>query len=95
MKQTVEIWDKQSPINGVTAEAYLKSNPNMSDPTVLLVKTGSRVTRIESVDTMKIVYEWEGDDGAIAARLEEFVNAAEESTVRNNEESGEQTEKPS
>jgi hypothetical protein len=74
MKQTVEIWDKQSPLNGVAAGKYLDSNPSMQKATVLLVKEGERVTRIEDINIIKQVYSLEGDDSEVAALFEEAVN---------------------
>jgi hypothetical protein len=78
MKQTVEIWDKQSSINGIAAETYLNSNPSMRDTTVLLVKQGGSVTRIEDINIIKSVYGLEGDDSEIVPLFEEIVNRESE-----------------
>jgi hypothetical protein len=76
MKLTVEIWDKQSPINGYDASKYLASNPDMANGTILFVKEGERVVRIESADTMRSVYGWEDKtDEEVITLLTEQVNA--------------------
>jgi hypothetical protein len=72
--KTVEIWDKESPINGVDAETYLKSNPYMRGVTVFFVKEDGRITRIEDVNILKSVYALEGDDTEVAAQFEKLVN---------------------
>ena len=54
---TYEIWDKQSPINGVPAEEILKDNTLKNASAIILIKSpnadNNNVLCVESVDVLK------------------------------------------
>lgn len=54
---TYEIWDKQSPINGVPAEEILKDNTLKNASAIILIKSpnadNNNVLYVESVDVLK------------------------------------------
>ena len=75
---TYEKWNKQTAINGVSAEQVLKSDPSRNSASeIYLVKSGNgKVARIEDVDTIKEVYDWEDltDDEAMTKLVEQLNN---------------------
>lgn len=50
---TIDFWNKQTPINGVAAEELLRDPFFANARSLFLVREGSIVTRIESVDVIR------------------------------------------
>ena len=60
--RTIKKWDKESPINGISAEQVLNSNPSFHTGDIYLVMNGDRVERIEKVETIRNNTGFEGTD---------------------------------
>ena len=75
---TYEKWNKQTPINGASAETMFKSDPSLNIAReIYLVKNGTgKVERYEDVDTIKSVYDWEDltDDQAMQNLVKQMNN---------------------
>lgn len=52
------VWDKQSDINGFSAEAFLARNPHLKNNDVIYIKTvNGKVTQVEGKHVLAMVYE--------------------------------------
>lgn len=60
--RTIKKWDKESPINGISAEKVLNSNPSFQTGNFYLVMNGDCVERIEKVETIRTNTGFEGTD---------------------------------
>ncbi len=49
-----EIWDKTSPINGVSAEKFIKDAGLEHADEIVLVKLGNRIIEVSDVETLRI-----------------------------------------
>lgn len=51
------IWDKQSDINGGSAEEFLKNNQHLTNETTIFLKSiGGRVSQVEGKNILAAVY---------------------------------------
>lgn len=46
--KTIEIWDKKSSINGVSASDFLESNPFLKEQEVILILSNGAITNVEA-----------------------------------------------
>ena len=67
-----EIWDKQSPINGIEAEKVLK-DASFRNSNVILVIVDDKVTQMEIPATLRSIYSLEGTDEEVAEAYLEIV----------------------
>lgn len=89
MSLVSKIWDKQSPINGVQPEEFLKDNffAQARQIFLLIDDVSDRVTNVESVDVIKSMLELpkETDDETVIARYIEFLEEQKAEAKRQRE----------
>lgn len=61
----LEKWDKKSPINGISAEQVLSSNPSYRDIEIYLVLNNGIIERIEDPQTIRNNTGFEGTDDEV------------------------------
>ena len=78
-----EIWDKQTDINGVSAERFLSTRPYFADePTIYIKRADGRITQVQGKSILAHVYGIDAtlDDEAFIAAYEAALAAPAEET---------------
>ncbi|MGG2953525.1 hypothetical protein [Geobacillus stearothermophilus] len=78
------IWDKKTPINGVSAETYLQNNPHIANDDLILVmdESTNKVVRVESAQILKTIANIKEDLSPIEI-FNEFERLMEEQRAQN------------